>query len=234
MFNQLEKLTYPEQIAQRIRTLILERQLGAGDRLPSERVMAERFGVSRSSIREGIKLLAALGWVEIRTGDGTYISSDLTGSVLKTLSWAVILTENVASDLVEARLVIEPNLAALSAKRANEENKAEILETIERMENNIGESGEVVKADLDFHIAIAKSSGNQMLFETLVGLQHIMRSHLEKYHTGIDEQKHALKDHCNIYDAIRNGDAAAARKAMVKSIVKDKANVLTDFGFEYE
>ncbi|MEJ2560121.1 MAG: GntR family transcriptional regulator, partial [Anaerolineae bacterium] len=86
-----------------MKELILNRKLGPGDRLPSERELALEFGVSRASIREAIKALTALGLLETRIGDGTYVRPNLGESVLEPLSWAVLLAEGVGPDLAETR-----------------------------------------------------------------------------------------------------------------------------------
>lgn len=220
MFEHLEKPSYPQLIAQRIRSLILERELEPGDRLPSERAMREQFGVSRASVREGIRLLDALGWVEIRTGDGTYISKDLNRSVLQAFSWAVILTKSVAADLIEARLVVEPHLAALAAKRATESDLQKMRTTIERMKTHLGNSAVGAEADLDFHLAVAQAAGNSLLREVLLGLQQIMRAHLDEFYTSVQQQKQAIDDHLTVLDAIQRGDSAAAAQAMKDSIAE--------------
>ncbi len=220
VFDRLEKVSFPQQIAQRIRSLILDRQLGPGDRLPSERAMSEQFGVSRSSIREGIKLLDALGWVEIRIGDGIYVNDNLNQTVLQSLSWAIILSESVAAELLESRMILEPQIAALASQRADEADKAAIYETIERMEREIGTVDKVVEADMDFHLAVARAARNQILFQTLSGLQQIMRSHLTDFYIGEYEQRRALEEHRAVYTAILRGDALEAETTMAASILK--------------
>ncbi|MGD9092868.1 MAG: FadR/GntR family transcriptional regulator [Anaerolineales bacterium] len=222
MFNQLEKSTYPQLIAERVRRLITEQHLYSGDRLPSEREMAEQFGVSRSSIREGIKLLAAQGLVETRTGDGIYVTDDLTTSVLQPVSWAISLIDTDYSDFVETRMILEPTVAALAALRASEEDKRQMLETIHRLEASLGDQEKVVEADMDFHLVIAKSVGNQLLFETMVGIQRLLRPILSSTPLELEYQKLALQEHKDIFEGIQRGDAAAAREAMAKSIAKDQ------------
>lgn len=222
MFNRLEKTTYPDLIAQRIRSLILEQHLGLGERLPPERELADQFGVSRSSIREGIKLLAAQGLVEIHSGDGTYVSSDLTTSVLQPISWAISLSDADYSEFVEVRMILEPAIAALAAMRASDEDKAQMLETIQNLEASIGDTAKVVEADMDFHLVLARSVGNQVIFETMVGLQRLIRPLMSQIPLDLDFQNKALQEHREIYEAILDGDATAARKLMAKSIAKDK------------
>jgi GntR family transcriptional repressor for pyruvate dehydrogenase complex len=222
LFNQLEKSTYPQLIAERVRRLITEQHLGSGDRLPSEREMAEQFGVSRSSIREGIKLLAAQGLVETRTGDGIYVTDDLTTSVLQPVSWAISLIDTDYSDFVETRMILEPTVAALAALRASEDDKRQMLETIHRLEASLGDQEKVVEADMDFHLVIAKSVSNQLLFEAMVGIQRLLRPILSSTPLELEYQKLALQEHKDIFEAIQRGDAAEARDAMAKSIAKDQ------------
>jgi len=221
LFNQLEKSTFPQLIAERVRRLITEQHFRSGDRLPSEKDMAEQFGVSRSSIREAIKLLAAQGLVETRAGDGIYITDDLTTSVLQPVSWAMSLIDTDHSDFVETRMILEPTVAALAAMRATDDDKQQMLETIQRLEANLGDQEKVVEADMDFHLVIAKSVGNQLLLETIAGIQHLLRPILSKTPLVLEFQKLALQEHINIFEAIKCGDSAKAREAMAKSIAKD-------------
>lgn len=222
MFSRLEKTTYPDLISQRIRSLILKQHLGAGERLPPERELADQFGVSRSSIREGIKLLAAQGLVEIRTGDGTYVSSDLTTSVLQPISWAISLSDAEYSEFVEIRMILEPAIAALASMRANDEDKAEMLQTIQNLEASIGDTAKVVEADMDFHLVLARSVNNQVIFEIMVGLQRLIRPMMAEIPLDLDFQNKALKEHREIYEAILHRNSTAAKKLMAKSIAKDK------------
>lgn len=221
LFDQLDKTTFPQQVSDRIRSLITEQHLVAGDRLPSERAMAEQFGVSRSSIREGIKLLAAQGLVETRTGDGIYVTNDLENSVLQPLTWAISMMEADYDVFFEARMILEPALAALAAIRATEKDMNRMQATIAKLEEGIGNAEQVVNADMDFHLVIANSIGNQILCEFIVGLQRLLRPYLLKKPPDMDGQKLALKEHKEIFEAIKNRNASEARSAMRKSIAKD-------------
>jgi len=221
LFDQLDKTTFPQQVSDHIRRLITERHLVPGDRLPSERAMAEKFGVSRSSIREGIKLLAAQGLVETRTGDGIYVADDLATSVLQPLTWAISMMDADYDVFFEARMILEPALAALAAIRATEKDMKRMEATIDRLEASLGDSEKAVVADMDFHLVIANSIGNQILCEFIVGLQRLLRPFLTKKPLDLDGQNLALKEHKEIFEAIKNRDANTARSAMRKSIAKD-------------
>jgi len=221
LFDQLDKTTFPQQVSDRIRSLIAEQHLVPGDRLPSERAMAEQFGVSRSSIREGIKLLAAQGLVETRTGDGIYVTDDLEHSVLQPLTWAISMMDADYDVFFEARMILEPALAALAAIRATENDMKRMQATIDRLEASLGDSEKAIVADMDFHLVIANSIGNEILCEFIVGLQRLLRPFLINKPLDIEAQKLALIEHKEIFEAIKNHNAPVARAAMRKSIAKD-------------
>ena len=221
MFEKLEKATYPQLITEKMRELILERKLDPGDQLPSERELAEQFGVSRASIREAISALIALGFVEARTGTGTYVSTNLTDSVLQPLSWAVLLGEGIGRELAEARKVIEPAVAALAAQRATAADKEELLRTVNSMREAIGEPSLMAEADLKFHMALAKAARNQVLLETMTGLQRLLQSLIVSHLLEDGNQTLCLQEHIEIYGAIEAGDADKAQQAMATSIDGD-------------
>lgn len=224
-FRAIDRSNYPQQIAARIRGLILERRLASGDRLPTEREMAQLFGVSRSSIREAIKLLSAVGLLDSRTGAGIHVSANLGQSVLQPLSLAIFLSEGVQRDLVEARQVLEPGLAALAAQHASEAQKEEMLRTVNQMEAALGHPEEVALADLEFHLIVAKATGNQLLLEVLVGFQHLLRPHITGNLITLPGQQEALRGHKLIYSAIKRSDPEGAREAMAASFVKETTHL---------
>lgn len=221
MFEKIEKLTYSELIIEKMKELILDRKLGPGDRLPSERELAQEFGVSRASMREAIKALTALGLLKTRTGDGTYVRPNLGESVLEPLSWAVLLAEGVGPDLAETREVIEPNIAGLAADRATASEKKKLLKTLNAMREAVGNPPAFAKADLEFHLALAKAAHNQILVEVMNGLQRLLFGLITSHVIEIEDQKLCLRKHVDVYEAVMAGDAAKAREAMLGSLYKD-------------
>lgn len=221
MFEKLQKSTYPELIIEEIKKLILDQELGPGDRLPSERELAEQFGVSRASIREAFTALSALGLVEARTGDGTYVSINLTDSVLQPLSWAVLLAGGVGQDLAEARKIIEPSIAALAAQRATASDKKKLLETVNPTREAIGNSSVFAEQDLRFHIALAEAADNRILLEIMTSLQRLLQGLIASHVPETEDQMSCLQEHIEIYEAVEAGDATKARQAMLRSVDKD-------------
>jgi GntR family transcriptional repressor for pyruvate dehydrogenase complex len=218
LFQKLDKSSFPEQIADSIRETIVRKQLMAGDRLPSERVLAEEFGVGRSSIREGIRALAALGVLEVHPGNGTYVSTNLTSSILHPLSWAIFLSGNLGHDLVEARLVVEPAIAELAALRAEPQDLEVLGEAYDKMVSSKGDPDSLADADLAFHLRLAKIAGNRIFYETIVGLQHLLRPLMSATLKSVADREAALAQHSAILEAIRERNHKNAREAMIRNV----------------
>jgi DNA-binding FadR family transcriptional regulator len=218
MFEKLEKSTYSDRILNEIRGMIATKKLKPGDRLPSERELALQFGVSRASVREAIRSLLAFELVESRTGDGTYVTTDLS-SVLEPLSWAVYLSAEVEPDLQEAREFIEPIIAMQAAKRATPEEKKRLLECVQAMEAALGDPLEVAKHDFAFHITLAEASHNSILEEVVTGLQWLLKGLITKrVSESLERQILCQREHMEIYKAVEVGDAKRASEIMLRSV----------------
>ena len=218
MFERLGKSSFPQQIADSIRETIVKKKLAPGDRLPSERALAEEFGVGRSSIREGIRTLTALGVLETRPGNGTYVSTNLASSILHPLSWAIFLSGSLGHDLVEARKVIEPAIAELAAKRAERQDLDALGEAYGKMVSSQGDPEALADADLAFHLTLAKIAGNRLFHETILGLQHLLRPLMTATLMSRSEREAALGQHAAILEGVRERNPAKAREAMTRNV----------------
>src|SRR5229473_5381143 len=128
----------------------------SGDRIPPERQLGQLLGVGRASLREALKALEIMGMIETRLGDGTYVCprSDF---LARPLLWAITgSSETEADELIEARKLIEGELVGLAAERATSEELKDIGESLDRMEQALAKPEEFLRADIDFHLAIAK------------------------------------------------------------------------------
>lgn len=161
----LDRTRLYEQVAAAIRKRIVEGDYVVGQRLPTERDLAEAHRVSRNVLREAIRLLVREGLVEVKQGSGTYVT-DRTGKALgASLDLLVALAGggDAVSSLLEARLIIEPSLAALAAVRATEAELAEMGEAIEEMDAAKGDPEAFIAADQRFHLLIARASANAIV-----------------------------------------------------------------------
>jgi len=163
-----------EQTAEKIINLIKEQNLKPGDKLANEFELADQLEVSRSTVREAIKLLISRNILEIRKGSGTFIS-DKQGIPDDPLG--LIFAERddkLALDLVDVRLMLEPEIAAMVATRATEEQRKHIMEQCLKVEEVILKGEEYREEDIRFHRCIAEASGNQII-ERLTGTRPISR-----------------------------------------------------------
>ncbi|WP_336500211.1 FadR/GntR family transcriptional regulator [Microbacterium paraoxydans] len=189
-----------------LRALIADRALRPGDRLPSEGELCERLGVSRGSLREAIRTLAALGVLETRHGSGSYVSelraADLIGSLSLTVG---LLPMAGVLELTELRRVLEPHAAALAAARIDEDTVAALDEVLTEIESTTDFEAQS-RLDHEFHMAISSVAGN----EALTSLIDVLRSRSRAYRISDPEDAAELKIHSDAgHRAILRGLAAA-------------------------
>lgn len=202
-----------DEIIRRLVGYILEAGLKPGDRLPSERELQSRFAVGRSSMREAIKSLAALGLVEVRSGTGMFVGSGEPIDLTRGLPWGLLLSEYGAREVVEARQVVGPALAAFAAERATSEELAAIGAEIEEMRASVGDMEEYIRANVEFRLAIARAAHSSVLGRVFVSLQHLVRLWTRRTFAPF-----SLPQHEAIYLAVASGDPTSARREMVKHL----------------
>lgn len=207
-----------ETIVDQILQHVLDGTLRPGDRLPAERELAEQFEVSRTAVREAIKALRAKGLVEVRPGSGTFIVDDTTVAVRHALGLSVTISKSKGlglSDLIEFRAMVEPEIAALSAERATQEDKARLRAAIETMDRSLNHAEAFIKADLDFHLTLASATQNILtanLVEAVMALPVMLELHKTIFTRGgapLSQQQHK-----SILQAITDRNEDLSRSAM--------------------
>ncbi len=181
--------------------------------------MGERFQVSRASVREAIRALELEGLVTIRPGSGTFVSAEGFDAAIDALARRLLAERQVLADIVELRLLLEPQIAALAAQRATPGNKQQLAAILKEQEEQIAQGKTGAAADTAFHSAVASASHNQALerlSSTLVDLLAPIRD--EGLQTPERSQR-SLQIHRAILEAICAGDEQAARLAMQEHIV---------------
>src|SRR2546426_928581 len=143
-----------EEIVRQVKQMIAEGRLKSGDRLPPERDLAEKFVVSRSSVREALRALESLGLVEIRAGEGTFVREVSVESLIEPLALMMVAQREAIAELFEARRLLEPGIAALAASRATLEEVAEMERILEEQAKEIAEGRTGLVQDAAFHGAI--------------------------------------------------------------------------------
>src|SRR6266699_1751665 len=204
-----------EQIVQQIEESIVKGDLKAGDQLPAERELAQRFGVSRTAVREAVKALREKGLVEAYSGRGTFITDGTSQAVRQSLDLMVKIGQPEGSQyLAELRAILEPEIAALAAARAQESDMATMREAVAVMDRAGRDPDPYIEADLDFHLSLAEAAANPLilsLIDSIVGLLREQRMRIFKVEGGPERgQFH----HKRILEAMEQRDPEKARDAM--------------------
>lgn len=223
MFKSLNKInegnSLYHQVVENIRTLVLEGKLKPGEKLPSERELAEMYGVSRVPVREALKTLEFLGILKSVRGDGVYIQKLQAEDLLGNVAFAVQEDENdLLQELFEARVVIEVKAAQLAAVRRTEEDLEEMLEAVLDMERDILLNRDASMSSYRFHLAITKASHNRVLYRMHENLSSILKLSRKK---SLSIQGHghvALEFHKQLLTEIRNQNADRAGELMMEHL----------------
>ncbi|HET6507824.1 MAG TPA: FadR/GntR family transcriptional regulator [Baekduia sp.] len=202
------------EITRKLLDYLLSGEVEPGTRIPGERNLAEALGVGRSAVREAIKSLSLLGLLEVRQGDGTYLSRSGSDLLPRVIEWGLLLKVPSIMDLLEARTEIEIVAAGLAATRAGEAEIAVLRERLDAMRRAVKDVDAYVEADIAFHLDVARAGGNEVLANLVTSLRALLRVWVDRVLRHAGENDTSLAMHEPIVEAIAAGDAAAAREAM--------------------
>lgn len=197
----------------------------AGDRIPPERELCQQLRIARTSLREALKAMELVGMLDSRVGDGTFVCPR-TEFLSRPLLWAFTGTDHSElRDIMEARTIMEENLAGLAAERASDEGIAEIGAAVQAMRDCIARGESILEADMAFHIAVSRAAQNEILTNAVQLLRNLMRQSLQYKLTIPNIHDEVLRSHAGIYAAIRSRKPAAARLAMKRHLEETMRHV---------
>jgi GntR family transcriptional regulator, transcriptional repressor for pyruvate dehydrogenase complex len=212
-----------EEAIDKIRERIVSGAWGPGDRLPRESELAAQLGLSRNSLREAVRALSQLRVLEVRQGDGTYVSSLEPGLLLESTGFiSHLLLGDTELELYEVRRILEAAAASLAAGRIDAHEKVELAESLDRMAvaRNVEE---LVEADVAFHAVIARAAGNAVLSSLLASLAtRTMRARLWHGREADGALEETRAEHRRIYEAIMAGDPELARATATAHIASSE------------
>jgi GntR family transcriptional repressor for pyruvate dehydrogenase complex len=215
MYKVVQTSRLYEQIVQQIEESIVKGVLKPGDQLPSERELALQFGVSRTAVRESVKALHEKGLVEAYPGRGTFITNGTSQSIRLTFDRMLKAgQQGGTAHLVEVREILEPEIAAFAATRADTEDIVSMREAIAVMDHAKKDPDAFIEADLDFHLALAEAAANPLilsLIDSIVGLLREQRMRTFCVEGGPERGQY---HHKRILEAIEHRDSQGAREAM--------------------
>lgn len=215
----MKKQRIAAQIAEQLETMIVDGSLQPGDRLPSERKLAEQMEISRPSLREAIQMLISRGLLESRPGGGTFIKSTLAADFSDPMLTLFRENPEYRFDVLEIRHALEGNAAFYTALRATDEDKAHILENFDRMLELHGDKDPMAeaRADAAFHLSIVEASHNLVLLHVMQGLFTLLQSsishNLDKLYTLPRVFEPLSNQHETLMSAILTGNPEKARAA---------------------
>src|SRR5437867_2027670 len=203
-----------EEIVRQIKTMISEGRLNSGDQLPPERDLAEKFVVSRTSVREALRALESLGLVEIRPGEGTFVREVSVEALIEPLAMVMFSQREAIGELFEARRLLEPAIAALAARRATPEEVREMERILGEQAKEIAAGRTGLPQDAEFHAAIASAAHNQAITRLVHGIMDLLGQSREESLNAPGRPMRSHQDHRRVLEAIRQRDEHAAEHAM--------------------
>lgn len=229
-FGNIKRASTTELIVQNVVSLIGQRSLQPGDKLPPERELCEIFGVSRPVLREALKALQVMNIIDIRQGAGAYVRSLEPQNIVEHLDIVFHLDSSLYHDLYEARRALEGSLARMAAACITEEELASIEENISRAAEHSDDPEAFYQLDLELHDIILKAANNRVMPVFMQSINKLVLLMRERSNARPNIRKNTIQDHRKIYEALRKRDPDAAGQAMEQHI----ANVEKAFLAEVE
>ncbi|MGB9432710.1 MAG: FadR/GntR family transcriptional regulator [Candidatus Acidiferrum sp.] len=215
------------RVAEQLQAHILSK-LKPGDMLPPERVLVQKFGVSRSSIRDAIRSLEALGLLEPRQGVGTVVRDPSVDAVVNHVATALLQKRKIIKELLDVRMIIEPALARRAAVHASPGQIAEMQAILTRQEQKVRQGELATEEDSAFHYNISLAADNSVMLKLANVLMDLLRETRERSLQVGGRQEKSLAAHRRILAALKQGDAAAAEAAMRRHLLEIEKIVLQE------
>src|SRR5918996_32644 len=203
-----------EEIVRQIKQMIAEGRLKSGDQLPPERDLADKFVVSRTSVREALRALESLGLVEIRPGEGTFVREISVEALIEPLALVMASQREAIGELFEARRLIEPAIAALAAQRATPDELQDMERILDEQAREIAAGRTGLPQDAQFHAAIASAARNQAVTRVVHAIMDLLTQSREESLNTPGRPQRSHQDHRRVLDAIRRRDETGAANAM--------------------
>jgi DNA-binding FadR family transcriptional regulator len=224
----------PASIATELRRRIVQGELERGAQLPGHRELAVAFAVSVGSVREAISMLISEGLIETRAGRGTFVA-DGAEAALRTRPAAPPLDRREAEELIEARELIEVQIAGLAADRATPDQVQRLREAAARIEAAKADAAAYGDADVDFHLALAEAAGNRYLVRALTDVRALLKVDMELAAEvairRFGNLGFSVASHRQLVDAVASHDTDAARRTLAAMVKRNRESVLGLYAF---
>ena len=237
LFNKSEKKGNISQLVNRLTMYfadeILEGRLKRGDQIESDRELAKKLNVGRSAVREALKVLDVLGMIDIRLGQGTYITSRETNFFSVPLSWSLFLDGAQVKSILQVRGALELRAVQLAAQCEDKNKLDKLTDIYYRMQKTFQESKdtdnlqhalqETLNADIEFHTCIAECSGNPIILSMLTTIRNFLKRVSGTGMVDAEQLQAVVEEHQKLYGAIISGNVDAATQTMMKHLAASMA-----------
>ena len=230
MIRPATRTTLYKEVITQIVEIIKSEEWKQGDRMPGEIELAGKFEVSRNCIREALKALGHAGILESKPGLGTFLAKDALRSINTMEMGQFFRDETSLSDIMEARLIIEPQLVKIAAKRATDEDIARLEAAVKRATQAVKNNTYSVQIGLEFHMIVAQIAQNRVLlrlFHSIADELRVQRGVLILSHMGKEDLLRELKEHAEILARIKRRDGERAAELLTVHL-KTAMRILTE------
>lgn len=213
--NTVFKDSQPDNLAQRILSLVREKGLKTGDKLPPERELSSILNVSRPSLREALNALKLMNIIENRQGSGTFVSSLTPEKLVEHLDIEFALDDSTYANLLQARTILEAGMVSLAAENIGDSEIEEIERCLDEAVKAIDDPETFMSYDIDLHRRIMEVAGNRIIQAFMHSIDRISIYSRRRTGDDMEVRRQAVDDHREIVTALKAHDPDAARKAMV-------------------
>jgi len=218
IITPIKKTRIAEEVADRIRVLMLDGTFSAGDPLPSERHLAERFGVSRGSIRDALRTLETIGLVETRHGQGTFPLELSVDRLVAPLASVMSYRADLQDELLDVRRMFEPAVARVAALRASEEDLSDLQRILDTQRLKLKAGQSAISEDTAFHAILARATRNRVVMSIMATLNDLLVDSRTNSLLQKGRPARSIDGHEAVVAALRRRDAEGASQAMYNHI----------------
>jgi GntR family transcriptional regulator, transcriptional repressor for pyruvate dehydrogenase complex len=224
LYEPIERRKVYEQVAERLLAEIADRRLRPGDHLPPERSLAESYRVGRSSVREALRMLESRGLIR-SVGHGAFQVADYANPLNQSLGLLLSLRDGDLLELYEVRRIMEVEAAGLAATRRGKGDLERMRTALDEMALGLSSRDRYIAADVDFHLAIARATGNRMASHMMDAVRDVMRRALSSIYSIPGSPERSADQHRQIFEAIAAGRPDEARDRMRDHLLRVEGEI---------
>jgi GntR family transcriptional repressor for pyruvate dehydrogenase complex len=221
----IKKSVIAEEISTQLLEMIRDKRLQPGQKLPPERELASQLNVSRPSLREALRALSIMNIIEVRQGDGTYVSSLEPEKLVEHLDFVFDLDDSTFLELIQARKIVESGIAALAAQRITPQEISLLEELQERSKKTVDDMASFLDVDLQLHAIITGAAGNPFLERFQSSISRLSLASRSRTAAIDSVRRQTVKDHQNIISALKMRDSEKASRAMLEHLSNVEAGL---------